>query len=133
MLYSVQPDEVYNLAAQSHVRVSFDIPEHTGDITGLGAQRNLEAIIESGIGKKVRFYQASSSEMFGKVREVPQTEETRFHPRSSYGCAKAYAHFLTVNYREAYGLSRAVEYYSILNHRGGVRTSSQEGYLSQRR
>jgi GDPmannose 4,6-dehydratase len=104
LLYQTQPDEVYNLAAQSHVRVSFDVAEYTGDITGLGAQRILEAIIETGIGKKVRFYQASSSEMFGKVHAVPQTEETPFHPRSPYGCAKAYAHFLTVNYREAYGL-----------------------------
>jgi GDPmannose 4,6-dehydratase len=104
LLYLIQPDEVYNLAAQSHVRVSFDIAEYTGDITGLGAQRILEAIIESGIGKKVRFYQASSSEMFGLAHAVPQTETTPFHPRSPYACAKVYAHHLTVNYREAYGL-----------------------------
>lgn len=104
LLYLLQPDEIYNLAAQSHVRVSFDIPEYTGDVTGLGAQRILEAIIESGIGKRVRFYQASSSEMFGKVRAVPQTETTPFHPRSPYACAKTYAHYLTVNYRESYNL-----------------------------
>jgi GDPmannose 4,6-dehydratase len=104
LLYEIQPDEVYNLAAQSHVRVSFDIPEYTADITGVGAQRILEAIVESGIGKKVRFYQASSSEMFGKVQAVPQTEKTPFYPRSPYACAKAFAHFLTVNYRESYGL-----------------------------
>jgi len=104
LLYKLQPDEIYNLAAQSHVRVSFDIPTYTGDITGLGAQRILEAIIESGIGKKVRYYQASSSEMFGKVQQVPQTEHTPFYPRSPYACAKAYAHYLTVNYRESYNL-----------------------------
>jgi GDPmannose 4,6-dehydratase len=104
LLYSLQPDEVYNLAAQSHVRVSFDIPEYTLDITGTGAGRILEAIIESGIGKKVRFYQASSSEMYGLVQAVPQTEKTPFYPRSPYACAKLMAHWLTVNYRESYGL-----------------------------
>ena len=104
LLYSLQPDEIYNLAAQSHVRVSFDIPEYTADITGVGAARILEAIIESGIGKKVRFYQASSSEMYGKVQAVPQTEGTPFYPRSPYGCAKLFAHWLTVNYRESYNL-----------------------------
>jgi GDPmannose 4,6-dehydratase len=104
LLYQLQPDEIYNLAAQSHVRVSFDIPEYTGDVTGLGAQRILEAIIESGIGKKVRYYQASSSEMFGKVQAVPQIESTPFWPRSPYACAKVYAHWLTVNYRESYNM-----------------------------
>lgn len=104
LLYEVEPDEVYNLAAQSHVRVSFDIPEYTGDITALGAQRTLDAVVEAGIGKKVRYYQASSSEMFGLTRASPQNEWTPFHPRSPYGCAKVYAHHLTVNYREAYGL-----------------------------
>ena len=104
ILSEVQPDEVYNLGAQSHVRVSFDIPEYTGDVDGLGVQRILEAIREAGLMKKVRFYQASSSEMFGKVQEVPQTERTPFWPRSPYGCAKVYAHWLTVNYRESYGL-----------------------------
>ncbi|MBK9989896.1 MAG: GDP-mannose 4,6-dehydratase [Verrucomicrobia bacterium] len=104
LLYQLQPDEIYNLAAQSHVRVSFDIPEYTADITGVGAARILEAIIESGIGKKVRFYQASSSEMFGKVQAVPQVETTPFWPRSPYACAKVFAHWLTVNYRESYNL-----------------------------
>lgn len=104
LLYKIQPDEVYNLGAQSHVRVSFDIPESTGDIVGLGALRILEAIREANLVDKVRYYQASSSEMFGKVQEIPQSERTPFYPRSPYGCSKLYAHWLTVNYRESYGL-----------------------------
>lgn len=104
LLYRLQPDEIYNLAAQSHVRVSFDVPEYTVDVVGTGAARILEAIIEAGIGKKVRYYQASSSEMFGKVQEVPQTEKTPFWPRSPYSCAKVMAHWLTVNYRESYDM-----------------------------
>ena len=104
LLYDLKPDEIYNLGAQSHVRVSFDIPEYTGDVDGLGAQRILEAIRETGLVKKVRYYQASSSEMFGKVQEVPQVETTPFWPRSPYGCAKVYAYWLTVNYRESYNL-----------------------------
>lgn len=102
LLYRVQPDEIYHLGAQSHVRVSFDIPEYTGDVTGLGTTRLLEAIRETGLGSK--FYQASSSEMFGKVQEVPQREATPFYPRSPYGAAKVYAYWITVNYRESYGL-----------------------------
>jgi GDPmannose 4,6-dehydratase len=102
ILRQVQPDEIYNLGAQSHVRVSFDIPEYTGEVTGLGAVRFLEAIRETGI--KPKFYQASSSELYGKVAEVPQSETTPFHPRSPYACAKAYAYYITVNYRESYGL-----------------------------
>ena len=102
MLYELQPDEVYNLGAQSHVRVSFDIPEYTADVTGVGTIRILEAIRESGV--KPRFYQASSSEMFGKVQEVPQKETTPFWPRSPYGCAKMFGYWATVNYREGYGL-----------------------------
>ena len=98
----IQPDEIYNLAAQSHVRVSFDSPEYTTDITATGTVRLLEAIRETGL--KPRFYQASSSEMYGKVREVPQTETTPFYPRSPYGCAKVYSFWITVNYRESYGL-----------------------------
>jgi GDPmannose 4,6-dehydratase len=98
----IQPDEIYNLGAQSHVRVSFDIPEYTGEVTGLGTIRLLEAIRESGL--KPKFYQASSSEMFGKVQDVPQRETTPFYPRSPYGAAKVYAYWVTVNYREAYGL-----------------------------
>ena len=104
LLYELKPDEVYHLGAQSHVRVSFDIPEYTGDVTGLGTVRILEAIRETGLEKRTAYYQASSSEMFGKVQEVPQTETTPFWPRSPYACAKAYAHYLTVNYREAYGM-----------------------------
>jgi GDPmannose 4,6-dehydratase len=102
LLYRIQPDEVYHLAAQSHVRVSYDIPEYTGDVTGLSTIRILEAIRETGV--KARFYQASSSEMFGKVHEVPQRETTPFHPRSPYGVAKVYAHWAAVNYRESYDL-----------------------------
>jgi GDPmannose 4,6-dehydratase len=98
----VQPDEVYNLGAQSHVRVSFDIPEYTGEITALGAIRLLEAIRKLGV--KCRFYQASSSELYGKVVETPQKETTPFHPRSPYAVAKAYAFYMTQNYREAYGM-----------------------------
>jgi GDPmannose 4,6-dehydratase len=104
LLYDLRPDEIYNLGAQSHVRVSFDVPEYTGDVTGLSTVRILEAIRESGLTQDVRFYQASSSEMFGKVHEVPQTETTPFHPRSPYGCAKVFAYWLTANYREAYNL-----------------------------
>lgn len=104
LLGEIRPDEVYNLAAQSHVRVSFDAPEYTGDVTGLGTQRLLEAIRQTGLIEQVRYYQASSSEMFGKVQEIPQTETTPFWPRSPYGCAKVYGHWLTVNYRESYGL-----------------------------
>lgn len=104
LLHEIQPDEIYNLGAQSHVRVSFDTPEYTGDVTGLGTQRLLEAIRQTGLITKVKFYQASSSEMFGKVQEIPQKETTPFWPRSPYGCAKLYSHWLTVNYRESYGL-----------------------------
>jgi GDPmannose 4,6-dehydratase len=102
IIRQVRPDEIYNLGGQSHVRVSFDIPDYTGEVTGLGAVRLLEAIREAGI--QPRFYQASSSELFGKAVESPQTETTRFHPRSPYACAKAYAHYITVNYRESYGM-----------------------------
>jgi GDPmannose 4,6-dehydratase len=102
LLYRLQPDEIYHLAAQSHVRVSFDIPEYTGDITALGTVRILEALRETGI--KARFYQASSSEMFGMVRETPQKESTPFYPRSPYGCSKVYAYWITVNYRESYDI-----------------------------
>ncbi len=104
LLYDLKPDEVYHLGAQSHVRVSYDIPEYTGDVTGLSTVRILEAIRETGLEKRTAFYQASSSEMFGKVQEVPQTETTPFWPRSPYACAKVYAYWLTVNYREAYDM-----------------------------
>ncbi|HWS90394.1 MAG TPA: GDP-mannose 4,6-dehydratase [Pyrinomonadaceae bacterium] len=102
LIRQIQPDEIYNLGAQSHVRVSFDVPEYTGEVTGLGTVRLLEAIREAGISPK--FYQASSSELYGKVVETPQTERTPFYPRSPYACAKAYAYWITVNYRESYGM-----------------------------
>jgi len=102
LIGKIQPDEIYNLAAQSHVRVSFDSPEYTADVTATGTVRLLEAIRETGI--KTRFYQASSSEMYGMVQEVPQTERTPFYPRSPYGCAKVFSYWITVNYRESYGL-----------------------------
>ncbi len=104
LIYELKPEEIYNLGAQSHVRVSFDMPEYTGDVSGLSTVRILEAVREAGLERRVRFYQASSSEMFGEVQEVPQTETTPFHPRSPYGCAKVYAFWLTVNYRESYSL-----------------------------
>ena len=102
LIEKIKPDEIYHLGAQSHVRVSFDIPEYTADITGMGTIRLLDAIKESGL--KTKFYQASSSEMFGRAQEVPQTEATPFYPRSPYGCAKVFAHWITKNYRESYGL-----------------------------
>ena len=100
----IEPDEVYNLGAQSHVRVSFDEPIYTADIVAMGALRILEAIKNVGATRHIRYYQASSSEMYGMVQEIPQTEKTPFYPRSPYGCAKVYAFWQTVNYREAYGL-----------------------------
>ncbi len=102
LLYRIQPEEIYHLAAQSHVRVSFDIPEYTGDVTGLGTIRILEAIRETGL--QTKFYQASSSEMFGQVKEIPQKETTPFYPRSPYAAAKVYAYWVTVNYRESYNI-----------------------------
>jgi GDPmannose 4,6-dehydratase len=102
----VEPDEVYNLAAQSHVRVSFDMPVYTADADATGALKLLEAVrvFDAQTGRRTRYYQASSSEMFGKVAEVPQRETTPFHPRSPYGCAKVFAHWITVNYRESFGM-----------------------------
>jgi GDPmannose 4,6-dehydratase len=105
IIKNVAPDEIYNLGAQSHVGVSFAVPEYTGEVVGLGAVRLLDAIRETGV--ETRYYQASSSELFGKVFETPQTEKTPFYPRSPYACAKAYAFFITVNYREAYDLFAA--------------------------
>ena len=104
ILQEVQPDEVYNLAAQSHVAVSFEAPEYTADVDAIGTLRLLEAIRFLGLEKKTRFYQASTSELYGLVREIPQTETTPFHPRSPYAVAKMYAYWITVNYREAYGI-----------------------------
>ncbi len=102
LMRTIRPDEVYNLGAQSHVRVSFDIPEYTSDVTALGTLRLLDAIREEGV--QCRFYEAGSSEMFGQVRETPQTEDTPFHPRSPYGVAKVFGYWITRNYREAYGM-----------------------------
>lgn len=104
IVQQVQPDEIYNLAAQSHVAVSFESPEYTANADALGPLRILEAIRILGLAKKTRFYQASTSELYGLVQEVPQTERTPFYPRSPYACAKLYAYWITVNYREAYGL-----------------------------
>jgi len=104
ILNEVQPDEIYNLGAQSHVQVSFEMPEYTADVDGLGTLRLLEAIRILKMEKKVRFYQASTSELFGKVQEIPQRETTPFYPRSPYACAKLFAYWIVVNYRESYGM-----------------------------
>src|ERR1700733_1067171 len=102
LIKNICPDEIYNLGAQSHVKVSFEVPEYTAEVTGLGSTRLLEAIRDTGV--KTKFYQASSSEMYGKVCESPQNEQTPFYPRSPYGAAKVYAYWMTVNYREAYNM-----------------------------
>ena len=102
LVKKIKPNEIYNLAAQSHVAVSFEVPEYTANVDGLGVLRILEAIKFHGLEKKTKFYQAGTSEMFGKVKEIPQNENTPFYPRSPYGAAKLYAHWITVNYREAY-------------------------------
>jgi len=104
IMKEVEPDEVYNLAAQSHVKVSFETPEYTAETVGLGTLKILEAIKLLGLEKKAKFYQASTSELYGKVQEIPQTEKTPFYPRSPYAAAKLYAYWITINYREAYGL-----------------------------
>ena len=104
LINQIKPDEIYNLAAQSHVKVSFELPEYTANSTALGALRILEAIRTLGLAKKIKYYQASSSEMFGKIKEKPQTERTTFYPRSIYGISKVFAHHITINYREAYGI-----------------------------
>ena len=104
ILQKIKPDELYNLAAQSHVKVSFELPEYTGNVDGLGTLRILEAVRILGMEKTCKIYQASTSEMYGLVQEIPQTETTPFYPRSPYGCAKVYAYWLTKNYREAYGM-----------------------------
>lgn len=119
LIQETQPDEIYNLAAQSHVAVSFETPEYTGNADGLGTLRLLEAIRILGLGKTVRFYQASTSELYGKVQEVPQKETTPFYPRSPYGVAKLYAYWITVNYREAYGFHASNGI--LFNHEGPMR------------
>src|ERR1700750_2145736 len=112
LLYDLKPEEIYHLGAQSHVRVSFDIPEYTADVTGVGTIRILAAIRETGV--KTRFYQASSSEMYGKVQEIPQTETTPFWPRSPYGVSKVFSYWATVNYPESYGMHASTGI--LLNH-----------------
>jgi GDPmannose 4,6-dehydratase len=119
IVQSVQPDEIYNLAAQSHVQVSFETPEYTANADGIGALRLLEAIRILGLAKKTRYYQASTSELFGKVQETPQSETTPFYPRSPYAAAKLYAYWITVNYREAYGLHASNGI--LFNHESPVR------------
>ena len=104
LIQEIQPDEIYNLAAMSHVRVSFDVPEYVADADGVGTLRILEAVRLLNLEKKTRIYQASTSELFGKVQEIPQKETTPFYPRSPYAVAKMYAYWITVNYREAYGI-----------------------------
>tara|TARA_B100001996_G_C18667629_1_gene595449 strand:+ start:2175 stop:3221 length:1047 start_codon:yes stop_codon:yes gene_type:complete len=119
VVQEVQPDEIYNLAAQSHVQVSFETAEYTANADALGALRLLEAIRILGLTKKTKFYQASTSEMFGKVKETPQNEHTPFYPRSPYGVAKLYAHWITINYREAYGIFAANGI--LFNHESSIR------------
>jgi len=119
IIMETQPDEIYNLAAMSHVKVSFDIPEYTGNADGLGALRILEAVRLLGMQKKTRIYQASSSELFGLAQEIPQSEKTPFYPRSPYGVAKLYAYWATVNYREAYGMHASNGI--LFNHESPVR------------
>jgi len=119
IIQEVQPDEIYNLAAQSHVQVSFETPEYTGNSDALGTLRLLEALRILGMMDRVRFYQASTSEMYGKVQEIPQTETTPFYPRSPYGVAKLYAHWITVNYREAYGIHASSGI--LFNHESPIR------------
>src|SRR5689334_1843658 len=119
IVQETQPDEIYNLAAQSHVLVSFETPEYTANADGLGTLRLLEAIRILGRERQTRFYQASTSEMFGLVQEIPQTERTPFRPRSPYGAAKLYAHWITVNYREAYGMHASTGI--LFNHESPIR------------
>ncbi len=104
LIRKIQPDEIYNLAAQSHVRISFDIPEYTANVDALGTLRFLESIVKNDLVKKTKFYQASTSELYGEVQEIPQTEKTPFYPRSPYAVAKMYSYWIVVNYREAYGV-----------------------------
>ena len=104
LIYQIQPNEVYNLGAQSHVKISFDLAEYTAEVDAIGTLRLLDAIRTCGLDNMIRFYQASTSELYGKVQEIPQTEKTPFYPRSPYGVAKLYAYWITINYREAYNM-----------------------------
>ena len=121
IIQEVQPDEIYNLGAQSHVQVSFDAPEYTADVDALGTLRVLEAVRLLGLESKTRIYQASTSELYGLVQETPQRETTPFYPRSPYACAKLYGYWITVNYREAYGMYACNGSCSIMNRRCAVR------------
>ena len=123
IIQEVQPDEIYNLAAQSHVAVSFETPEYTANADAIGTLRILEAIRILGMEQKTKFYQASTSEMFGKVQEIPQSETTPFYPRSPYGAAKVYAYWICVNYREAYNMFACNGIFSTMNHRCVVKPS----------
>lgn len=127
IIQTVQPDEIYNLAAQSHVHVSFETPEYTAEADGVGVLRLLEAIRILGLEKKTRFYQASTSEMFGLVQEVPQSETTPFYPRSPYAVAKLYGHWITKNYRESYGIHASTGI--LFNHEG---TTRGENFVSRK-
>ena len=130
LLQKIQPDEIYNLAAQSHVGISFEIPEYTAEVTGLGTIRILDAIRQLKLSAK--FYQASTSELFGGIPGTePQNESTPFTPRSPYAAAKLYSYWITRNYRESYGISRAMEFYSITNRLVEVKNSSREKFLSE--
>ncbi len=124
VVQKVQPDEVYNLAAQSHVKVSFEEPEYTANTDALGPLRLLEAIRILGLAQKTRFYQASTSELYGLVQEIPQRETTPFYPRSPYAVAKLYAYWITVNYREAYGIYACNGTCSTMSRRGAARLLS---------
>ncbi len=117
----IKPDEIYNLGAQSHVKVSFEVPEYTAEVDGIGTLRFIDAIRETGLD--TRFYQASTSELFGKVQQVPQTEKTPFYPRSPYGVAKLYAYWIVVNYREAYNIFACNASCSTMNPRAAARRS----------
>jgi len=123
IIAEVEPDEIYNLGAQSHVAVSFEAPEYTADVDGIGTLRLLEAIRFLGLEKKTRFYQASTSELYGLVQETPQRETTPFYPRSPYAVAKLYSYWITVNYREAYGLYAATASFSTTRARGAAKPS----------
>ena len=115
LIKDIKPDEIYNLAAMSHVKVSFDIPEYVADTDGVGTLRLLEAVRLLGLNNKVKIYQASTSELFGKVQEIPQSEKTPFYPRSPYAVAKMYAYWITVNYREAYDILLVMVFFLIMN------------------
>ena len=130
LIKEINPVEIYNLAAMSHVKVSFELPEYVADADGIGTLRLLEAVRLLGLEKKVRIYQASTSELYGKVQEIPQTEKTPFYPRSPYGVAKLYAYWITKNYREAYNILHVMVFYLIMSHLLEEKLLLQENYKS---